>query len=482
MENFSYPVNNDLFSGQYQIEQGPVYDTESATPRKGRLIRLFVGVVSIIFGIIAFTTDVSIGYYPLKIGVLACILPLLFQKVNYPFLLGLMIPIYFEFKPSQFGTQDTSYMVEFAFIIITLMAARVFLSRSTTRSDTIKGYSVEMLLLIGILLFALFGAFIIVNKYLYVRRIIQIVGYISAFYLGRTCLQYHSTIKLLLTGLSLGIIGFILPWPLYFVAQNGIGVLGTLGRYRGELGAVSVAIESGIVIVAFGFAFSISVTQISQKTKNFALWFVVVPSTMVVLLYLSRAAIVLLPASVALTLFFAGRRRAAIGTLLISLVLFLIGLQFFSTIGTSIMARMQEIGTAASIRKNIYDIGLRLGFDNFLLGVGAGQFRFHAEGWFHSHNDEITIFAEHGFLSSLFYLIFMLIIFIKTLQLRFSHIPIARNFAGSFLVVMACYFIYAQIEPMYFNRGGMLFTFLAGILSRLYSENQQMAINAYQNI
>jgi O-antigen ligase len=479
MENFSYPLNNDLYLRPYQIEQSPIYDTESAKLRKGSSLRLFVGVVCIIFAITALIIDVSIGYYPLKIGVLACICLLFFQKENYPFLLGILVPLYFEFKPYAAATQETAYMIEFAFIIIILMAIRVFFYRQSYKTDNIKGYSIEMLFLIGILLFALLGSFLMINKYLYFRRIIQIVGCIAAFYLGRTCLQYQNTIKLLLAGLFLGINAFIIPWPIFFIIQNGIGILGTLARYRGELGALSVPIESGIAVVAFGFAYSISATQISQKTKNFAILFVAVPAAIVILLYLSRAAILLVPISIVLTLFFAGKRRAAIVTLLISLIIGLIGLQVFSTIRYSIETRMSEMGTASSLRMSIFQIGLRVGLEHPFLGIGAGQFRLYAEGWYHAHNDEITIFAEHGLIASLLYLLFMLIIFLKTIKLRFSHITLARNFAGSFLVVMACYFLYAQIEPMYYNRGGMLFTFLAGILSRLYSENQQMALNAY---
>ena len=65
-----------------------------------------------------------------------------------------------------------------------------------------------------------------------------------------------------------------------------------------------------------------------------------------------------------------------------------------------------------------------------------------------------------------FYIVYM------ALKLRISRVSLDRSMAGVFLVLIGVHFLYVQIQPMYFNRGGLLFTFVVGILATLYSRSR----------
>lgn len=439
----------------------------------GGWMRAGIGAVLVLFALVAFATDISQGYYPIKLFALACIALMVFRPQNYPFLLGLAVPTYFELKMSQTGAPETSYMVQFAYVFAILMAVGTFVRNLTTADRTRRRIDVASVCLIGLVLIALmgFGRGGAGNFHLFVRRLLEITGFACVFYVGRCYVRTLAGLRLLLLGLFFGLIAFVLPWTVGFVLREGVGVLGELHRMRGEIGTASAATESGIVAVAFAFAYAVSGCDFPRKVRRMALWFVAVPAVLGILVYLSRAALAIIPISVVLTLFVSGRRRAAIWTLIVGIVLGAIFYSLWAGLSVSVEERVQTTGEALTMREEIWRLGWKSGIENPWIGLGAGQFRYKWD-WFHAHNDTMTLFAEHGLLAVVFYWGFWAYLAFVTLRLLRSGDSLMRNFGASFAVLMVCYLMYSQIEPMYFNRGGLLFAFLGGIATKLYHERQ----------
>ncbi len=435
----------------------------------GAWLRVFVGMAVILFAIVAFSIDISIGYYPLKLFILGSVCLLLLSPQSYPYLLGLAVFMYFELKTFQAANPATSYMIQAAYVICILMALGTFLHKSLTgRQQPYKRFDLASACLLGWIIISIFGFFTADNPFLYARRFLEILGFACAFYVGRSYLRTLPALKLLLFGLSLGLIAFIMPWTIGLVFRRGLGILGSLHRLRLEVGISSPATESGIVIMAFAFAYSLSASGASPKTKLVSRWLVALPAVIAILLYLSRAAIILIPVTIALTLFFSGRRLAVLWTLIISVIAGALIWFYLADLSVSIQERMATMRAALDTRQAIWALGIKEGITHPLLGLGAGQFP--REQWYHAHNDEINVFAEHGIFALLFYILFWIYLVYATLKLLLSKNIFLKNFAGCFVVVMAGYFIFSQVEPMYFNRGGLLFAFLAGMMTKLYHQ------------
>ena len=444
------------------------FSSEDSLYVKGGWLRIFVGIVFLIFAIAAFASDISKGHYFIKLFVLGSACLLIFSPESYPFLLGLIVPTYFELKAGQLSSPEISYMIQLAYVLTTLMAIMTFLKKKFGGvEDKARGFDLCSICLFGIFLISIAGFIVMNNKFLFFRRVMEILGFCSAFYLGRSYINTLAGLKLLLIGLFLGLFAFVLPWSVGFVMREGFSVLGSMHLIRKELGTGSAARETGITAIMFALAYSIKASGFSSKLKRIAFWLVAVPSVLSTLIYLSRAAIILIPATVIMTTFFSGRKVAAIWTLIISCFLGLLILQFSGELGVSIQARMLTMQEAGFGRQYIWSSASKIGVTHPLVGIGAGQFIYVTTFW-HAHNDELTIFAEHGAIAMILYIVFWINLGLITFKLLLSKDVLERGIAGSFAVVAACYIVYAQIQPLYFNRAGMLFTFLAGMTTRLY--------------
>jgi O-antigen ligase len=168
-----------------------------------------------------------------------------------------------------------------------------------------------------------------------------------------------------------------------------------------------------------------------------------------------------------LSFVFSGRRRVAIVAALVIAVVGIVVYIKMPALFVSIGERMAEITKSAITRYDIRILGIELGMSHPLLGIGAGQFRALTE-FATAHNEGLNILAEHGIAALLLYILFWIYIAYMALKLRLHRDLLMRSLAGVFLVIMPIYLAYAQIQPMYFNRGGALFAFCLGMLVTLY--------------
>jgi len=465
----SYVKEIVVDSGSFEQD---LYSSAYEQSAKGGWLRMLVAIIFILYTVIAFTVDITRGYYALKLFVLGSACMLIFSVQSYPFLLGLLAAIYFELKPGQIANPETTYMVQIAYVVTILMAIGTFVNKHLVgQVNQYQRRDPAMFCLFGLVLIACAGVLVMTNRFLFVRRLLEICGYACAYYVGKSHVKTLAGLRLLLLGLCLGIFAFLLPRTLGYVLKHGFSILGSLHQLRGEAAGESASTRSGIVVVAFAFAYSVSSGRFSNRTKLTALCLIAIPAVILILIYLSRAAILIVPIAIALTLFFSGRKRAAILTILIIAALGFLARQFLYEWSGSIETRMTTLYEASMTRQYIWQTAARTGLAHPLFGIGGGQFRL-TTGFWHAHNDILNLLCEHGIIAVTLYVMFWIYLTNIVLRLRLNNDILVRNFAGSFLVVMSCYFIYSQIEPMYFNRGGLLFTFLAGMMVRLYNESR----------
>lgn len=445
----------------------------------GGVMRFLVGLVFIIYTIIAFTTDLSMGFYGYKIMIMVSTGLLLFNPTSYPYLLGLLVPMYYPLKSGQHAMPGYNYMVQFSSVMIILMAIFQWIWEhlGEYRRNLYKRFDLASFCLLGIGIFTLFGGIVSENKFLYVHRMVDILAFGCVFYLGRSCLNVPQSLRLLLIGLTLGIVAFIFPVSVGFVLRRGLYVLGHLHEIREEmgLGFSMVGAESGTLLVALALAYSLSGSGMSLKLRQIALWLVAVPSAIVILLYLSRGAILLLPVTVFLTLVFSGQRRNAILVALVSMIVGIVVCIKMPDLVYGFTERMATFFTAASLRGSIRTQAILYGLSHPLLGMGAGQFPL-IYVMADTHNEPLNMLAEHGVIAFLLYILFWMYLGHMAFKLRLSADVLMRSMGGVFLVLLLIYFAFTQVQPLYYYGGGILFNFSVGMLSTLYyrlkSENR----------
>ena len=440
------------------------------------LQRWMIAAMLIVYGIIASVMEIRFGFYYIKLIMLGAIFSLILVPANYAFLLGLLVSVYYLLKANQIVTEVQSFQAGFLYIFTIIIALHNgFRSLSGKKRNPYDKMDLPAYCLLGILFMSLCGFWLVENPYLYLKRIVETAGFVCAFFLGKSYLKNLNDLKLLLRGLCLGMFAFVFPWTIGYILNRGLGILGKLDTVREELGS-SISQESGSLLLIFVLAFSISGSILPRRVRRFALWLLAIPAAVMLLTLLSRAAILLLPIAIILGLILSGKRAAAVYTIIICGLAGLMISIYAGEIFISIESRLRTFDAASAQRHDIYTWVSGMGLKNPILGIGAGQTRVRTP-FFHGHNDAITIFAEYGILALLFYLLFWGAICYYAFRLRLQGTPLIRSLSGTFLLVMFCYIAYAQIETMYFARGGILFTFLMGAMSSFYHQHsaQRMA-------
>jgi len=442
---------------------------EDQTPIQGKFLRYQAGLVFVLYALLAFILGIKLGFYGLKILVMVSCGLLLLSPPNYPFLLGLLIPVYYYLKSAVWATPEYSYTAHYAPVVVILMALGRWLWEGMRGQGGVgRKWDVGFVCLGGITVLLLLGATVVQNHYLYFSRMVDLLGFVCAYRLGRSYSNTASSTRLLLGGLALGILAFELPYSLGFVLREGVGVMGQLDKMRAELGAgTGVGSESGTMLVTFALAYSLASSFLPRGTRRLALWLVSIPAGVVIAIYLSRTAILLLPVAVVMNLVLARRRGAALAVALITLGLGAAAVVREPALLASFKERMYKIGGAAFTRQTIRMEGIGFGLSHPLLGIGAAQFPQYSR-FYHAHNEEITVLAEQGMVAFFLYGVFWVYLGWTAVRMRLADDAFMRSLGGVFLVVLTVYFLYAQIQPIYTERGGMLFTFCAGLLVRAY--------------
>ncbi len=467
-------LEEHIFEEDFVSEiQDPFYESTDQYV-SGKFLRYVTGFVFLMYGITGFVLQISEGYYVFKVAILASCSLLLLSPPSYPFLVGLLIPVYYYLKTSQFALVEYTYVAHFAPTMIILMVVCNFVWKQfgDYKRNPYQRFGLASFCLLGIIGFGIIGGLAVINPYLYFNRMVYLVAFAGAFYLGRSCVNVQQSLKLLLGGLALGVFAFELPYSVGYLLRQGVGTIGSLASLRSEIGAgTGVGTESGTLLVIFALAFSLSGSGVSIKMRRYALWMVAIPAAVVILIFLSRGAVLLLVGTVFLNLILSGRRRTAMVGAVVFSFLGVIAFIRFPEIFLSFAERMADIADVAQGRYYIRMEGIRIGMAHLFHGIGAGQYSVHSQVT-SAHNEEITMFAEHGAIALILYVLFWFYIVYMALKLRISKVSLDRSMAGVFLVLLGVHFLYIQIQPMYFNRGGLLFTFLVGMLVTLYNRSQ----------
>lgn len=448
---------------------------DSALPNGGGL-RLLVSIAYVAFGAAAFLLDVKEGFYAAKIPLLLLASVLVFYPRQYPFLLGLLLPTYFELKGAPGSKPETALVLSFSHSLMLFMLFGNWLFGGSI-SDKRPAPKVDagLVLLLSLLAVSGAGVFFVENTYLFARRIVEMAGFLAAYVLGRYYAdRVGSSLKLMLLGLAIGMIAFTLPWTVGLILRDGLDALKQLDRLRAEsIGAAQVAIEAGIVTMVFALGTAMAGAPISSRWRQFSIWFVALPAAVANLIYISRAGILLMPLVVTVSAILSKRKTggisalAAFGSMAVAVYLYAPG--WFVSFGE----RMGRLTAGIKGRSSIRSAAWQIGFDNPAFGVGAGQFRFHSGGIWHAHNDSLTLFAEQGIIGVTLYLAFWLFLLYTTLRLvRLG--GDFRTYGFIFWVVCLAYLGYSQIEPLYFNRAGLMFAFLGGLTVALAATTKRL--------
>lgn len=471
METVENEIHSDFDTQDYLI-----LGDESIRPG-GTILRWIVGISFIVYGITGFVINIELGdYLSIKIAMVCITSLLLLSPPSYPYLLGLVSTVWYLLREPTPGAGGY-YSVYFAAFIVILMAMGrfVWMNLGENRRNPHQRFDVGSFCLLGIFIISLMGCIVMKNRFAYVRRLADILALLCAFYLGRSCLNIRQTLQLLVKGLAIGVIAFELPISVGLVVREGLHVLGKISEMRSGFEGAGLGYESGALLVIFAIAFSLVSSNISTKTKHLALWLVAAPAAIVILIYTSRTAIFLLPVVVFLNLLFSGRRRSALCLMILVLVVFLAAYTQSSAVQDwlySFAKRVASIAGGEALRKGIWSQAIGYGRQYPLFGIGAGQYQIHSDYFVSAHNETLNIFAEHGIFAVFLYIIFWCRLIFIALKTRLSNNLAIRSVAGIFLVLLPVYFAYSQIEPMYYNRSGLLFVFIAGIFATLYSKSQ----------
>lgn len=468
-------VNNDNLIETY--EHKSYFTPAQSMTLLGRILCIQASLVFILYGTISLTTDIRMGFYTFKIAVIISTALLLLSPSTYPFLLGLLVPVYYFLKARQYINDDDNFTAQYSCVMVIIMTLIYGFTKyvGIERRNNYQFINICSISLFVLFLFSLLGKLVIINEYTYTRRLIEITAFCCAYNLGRSFTNVLPTLKSLTLGLAIGIFPFELPGSIGYILQQGISVLGRLDKFRDEMGVGGVGLgsESGTLLVIFVLTYSLSSSFFSKDFRLRSFWLTAIPSGIIILLYLSKGAVILIPVTLFLNFIFAGKRKAAFTVGLMSFIMaFLLYLKF-PEMFTSFSERMQQVGHVASLRENIRLFAIDLALRNPLLGLGPGQFQLHSH-FVSSHNEPLNIFVEGGLFSLLSYLTFIAYTVYLAIRLRLSPYAQYRSMGGVFLCLMIAYVIYTQIQPMYFNRGGFLFTFTCGLLTTCYYQNRHM--------
>ncbi len=443
----------------------------AATPTlRGRWLRYAVGLFFIAYGISVFVLDIKLRSYGIKAALMLSTAVLLLSPRSYPFLFGLILSVPYDIKTHEYASSYTDYVFGFTPVMIILMAVFqwLWIAMDRRRRNPYATLDICSFCLVGLLAMATLGWIVIENQYSYAERMATLLAFVLAFHMGRSSVNIEQTLRLLLSGLALGIFALEFPYSIGYVLREGPAVLGKLDRHRLDMGTLAVSTVSGTLLTMFALGLSASCSSLSRNTKRIALWAVAAPAGAIVLLYLSRAATVLLLATVCLVLLFAGRRRTA--TLVAGVILLLGAVAYvrFPDLFLTFGRRMDDLSGAASFRADIRTQAIEVGLSHPLVGIGAGQYNLKNLLASHAHNEEFNILAEHGVVAFVLYLTFWGYLGLMALRLRMSREPDMRSLAAVFLTVFPVYLAFSQTAVLYFNSGGMLVAFCAGLLAPLY--------------
>lgn len=441
----------------------------------------------IVFGATSVVLDVRVGYYALKLPLMGLFAVLALYSRFRTFVVGLLIPCYFQLKMPGPLSHFDSVWLSFSHVIIIIMALLVLLDGKPQHVPRwrVTTFAFPSVLLGTFLLITLIGGLVAKNEYLFVRRAAEIGGFVGAYIVGRSTRgDPESELKMLVLGLLLSLFTFTAGWTIGMPMRNGLGVLERLDFLLNEVTGQSSAVVAAVALLTFSCLTTLAVIAWHRAVRAFALCGALYAGV-TCFFYLSKAAIILMGCVLIVTaclgksvqnsggkrgkkifllIFMAGSAAAIIGFLLPGLV-------------SSFMNRMTLLDTTTVDRLLIFQTAFDIGNTNPWVGIGAGQLPFHT--WmYHAHNDLLTVFAEHGMAAACLYFLLVGYFMTKSMQ-RYVGARSESQLAIIFLPMSFAYLAYSQIEALYVSTPGILFMFIAGWL--LYDRHGTIVLKATES-
>jgi len=445
-----------------------------------------------VFGLTGIFIDISKGFYVIKLSLMFIFATFIFSRKHYSFLIGLLIPCYFVLKAPGSLPYDKALMLSYSHIMVIFMAISLMLVMPIKVGGKYKSrFDVVTSLLIFLFVVVFLGMFFIENWYLFMRRLIEILGFVCAYILGRNYNVFlHSEARLLLLGLGFSLFAFTMPWTVGLVVREGFSVLDSLNTRLNDVGAQSSAVEAGIALLIFAFSYALFIVSNDSKTKMQALYGVAIPAAFVGMFFLSKAAILLMLVIVAYMLvatqLIESLKNRRLKTWVIIITMFTLFITvlivYLPGLLDSFTNRWLTVDKTATGRLDVWKLALNVGMENIVLGVGSGQFRLDTGIW-HAHNDLLTVFSENGLVAFLSYFLVFILLGCTIFHL-FRMKKEFRVLAILYGAVFVAYIGYSQVEPMIFSRAGLLFMFLSGWLVTgykwryLYQNSKTTEVNA----
>ena len=193
-----------------------------------------------LFGLAAFVFNLREGFYIAKIGLLIIASTLLISPRHYPFLIGLLIPTYFEIKTTPAADPALTLVLPASqLLLISILFAILMMRGRNNKLTPYRDMDWGGFFLIIVLATAVTSVIEVSNVFLYWRRLIEVFGFVSAYFIGRHYSREAATnLKQLLIGLSVGMLAFTLPWTVGVIVTNGLQALKELDHLRfNQIGA-----------------------------------------------------------------------------------------------------------------------------------------------------------------------------------------------------------------------------------------------------
>ncbi len=452
-------------------------DFATAEVPRGRLHFYTVVVILFVYGAAAFFVEqLETGHYAFKLVPVLFIMSLVVSRANRLALLGFAVPLYFAIKTHARARADADFMIPMssAFVIGAWFFAYVG-DYFTQEGRTPKREAAIVKALLSIwLIWGVFGFVKATNIYRWFYQLSAMLALPAAFALVLRAPISRETVKRMLLGFTAAAFAFNFPFAMRTLLHYGPGALGKLTELREELSIVAgLGSESGLMLLVFAFSVGLSLSKADFRLRVVAVLFGVAPSAILILIYISRAALVTAAVVVAMAPVLAKKKIAAFATVTIIAGAVIAFILIRPEYVKSVSERFGEFRAGAAGRGRLRSEAMGFAARNPALGLGVGQYRFKSYGFSSAHNEFLNIAAEQGIFGGLLYLALIVLVGLRAWKVRKTAEPLHQGLISGATLAALAYGIYTQIQPLYFARAGLVMAGLAGLLYACGPESQE---------
>lgn len=437
--------------------------------RKGGIVQFYLALASTVFyGVVIGFTGWIEGHYELKISCLFFMLFIVFNYTNRFAAVVLFSQVVFPIRFRGFSLAVTQAQGMAANITLgigglVLLALGIVSFFHSKKPILNRGGFIRMLLILFLL------QSIAILPFVDDLRIASLRASMIAGMAGAFCLLSQTRINYEMIRRGMIAAG-VVPASLFLLPGAGLLARGIFGEnFRSELTALSGGGNSASAAVALLLVFSVGLvgSKYAGKLRRHAVWLVLLPSLLIVLILASRGAFLGVAAGLLGAFLLAKRKGAVVGAIIfgivgIGIVFFFLLPNLFDVIGI----RMRSFGLIDTEGRFLaYSAAIQIFRNNMFMGVGPGQFSFSDKslGLQHAHNDLLNIAAEHGIFGLVLIVSAGFAMLTGILSKWGRSVGFTKAILFGTVIAFVVYMLEMQVYILYWEKSGLLMTGLVGL-------------------